>query len=84
MYVPLEFSHSYFVFMPNVKLSHPERASELLKNDQLPVAGTSTLGAKRIRVGCSALLGRILRSPIRVIETLKCIVVFEWKGFAKC
>ena len=44
---------------PNVKLSHPERANELLENDQLPVAGSSTLGAKRIRVGCSALFGRI-------------------------
>ncbi len=44
---------------PNVKLSHPERASKLLENDQLPVAGPSTLGAKRIRVGCSALFGCI-------------------------
>ena len=41
----------------NVKLSRPERVTELLENDQLRVAGASTLGAKRIRVGCSALFG---------------------------
>ena len=45
------------ILCPNVKLSHPERANELLESDQLLVAGTSTLGAVRIRVGCSALFG---------------------------
>ena len=44
---------------PNVKLSRPERVPKQLENDQLPVAGSSTLGAKRIRVGCSALFGCI-------------------------
>ncbi len=43
---------------PNVKLSHPERATEHVRCE-LPSARSSTPAAKRLGVGCSALLDRI-------------------------